>query len=434
MQPAIRIEQLSKQYRLGQVGTGTMSHDLNRWWAAIRGREDPYSKVGQVNRRSEEATGQYVWALKDIDFEVPPGETLAIIGANGAGKSTLLKLISRITCPTVGRILARGRIASLLEVGTGMHPEMTARENVYLNGSILGMRHSEIKQRFDDIIDFAGCKMFVDTPVKRFSSGMRVRLGFAVAAFLEPEILIVDEVLAVGDAEFQRRAIAKMQEISRSAGRTILFVSHNMAAIENLCRRAILLREGQVACDLPAADAVKEYLSRDVEVAATKEFASVQDRRGSGDARFTKVQLYDSTSKPTDSFRCGEGCQVKLTFEVKIPRVDLDFGIVISSESGQRIARVQTRIACHERPTLGSGHHSVTCVIPRLMLVPGVYQLTFGMSTQSGEMLDLLDREMAFSMLETDYFGTGKVPNAKGGHTLLDCDWSFDSAMMRAEG
>ncbi|MBV6485007.1 MAG: Vitamin B12 import ATP-binding protein BtuD [Flavobacteriales bacterium] len=243
---AIKVENLSKQYRLGEIGTGTLSHDLNRFFAKIRGKEDPYSIVGQTNDRTAVAKSDYVWALKDINFEVEQGEVLGIIGRNGAGKSTLLKLISQITSPTNGTIKAKGRIASLLEVGTGMHPEMTARENIYLNGAILGMTKNEIKAKFDEIIDFAGCQLYVDTPLKRFSSGMRVRLGFAVAAFLEPEILIVDEVLAVGDAEFQKKAIGKMKDISTGGGRTVLFVSHNMASVKSFCKRGILLVNGHI--------------------------------------------------------------------------------------------------------------------------------------------------------------------------------------------
>ena len=256
----LKIENLSKQYRLGQVGTGTISHDLNRWWANVRGKEDPYSKIGQSNDRTKQAESEYVWALKDVNFEVKQGEILGIIGKNGAGKSTLLKLISRITSPTTGSIKAKGRIASLLEVGTGMHPEMTARENIYLNGAIMGMKKHEIARKFDEIVDFAGVAMYVDTPVKRFSSGMYVRLAFAVAAFLEPEILIVDEVLAVGDAEFQKKAIGKMKDVSSGDGRTVLFVSHNMASVKALCSRALILENGEVKKIGEVNDIVSMYL------------------------------------------------------------------------------------------------------------------------------------------------------------------------------
>lgn len=256
----IKVESLSKLYRLGEVGTGTISHDLNRWWAKVRGKEDPYAIVGQKNDRTQKATSDYVWALKDINFEVKQGDVVGIIGRNGAGKSTLLKLLSRVTSPTEGNIKYKGRIASLLEVGTGMHPELTGRENIFLNGTIMGMSKAEIQRKFDEIVDFAGCALFVDTPVKRYSSGMKVRLGFAVAAFLEPEILIVDEVLAVGDAEFQKKAIGKMQDVSSTEGRTVLFVSHNMGSIQQLCKRALCMRNGVLAYDGETSDVIQKYL------------------------------------------------------------------------------------------------------------------------------------------------------------------------------
>ncbi len=258
----LKVENLTKIYRLGEIGTGTISHDINRWWAKLRGKEDPITKIGEKNDRTEKAQkGEYVKVLDDINFEVKRGEVLGIIGKNGAGKSTLLKVISQITSPTSGCIKAKGRIASLLEVGTGMHPEMTGRENVYLNGTILGMTKKEIDVKFDEIIEFAGCAKYADTPVKRYSSGMKVRLGFAVAAFLEPEILIVDEVLAVGDAEFQKKAIGKMQDISSGGGRTVLFVSHNMGSVSLLCDRSILLENGKVSFIGKTKDTIQQYLS-----------------------------------------------------------------------------------------------------------------------------------------------------------------------------
>jgi len=258
----LKAENISKQYRLGTVGTGTLSHDLNRLWHKIRGKEDPYLKVGEVNDRSSKGTSEYVWALKDINFEVEAGEVLGIIGKNGAGKSTLLKILSKVTAPTTGSIKSRGRIASLLEVGTGFNPELTGRENIYLNGAILGMTKKEITSKLDEIIEFSGCERYIDTPTKRYSSGMTVRLAFAVAAFLEPEILVVDEVLAVGDAEFQKKAIGKMQDISREGGRTVLFVSHNMAAVKSLCTCGIVLENGKVVFKSDADNAVNYYLSK----------------------------------------------------------------------------------------------------------------------------------------------------------------------------
>ena len=257
---AIVFENISKQYRLGLVSTGTLSHDLNRFWQTkVLRREDPYLKVGEVNDRAHKGASEYVWALKDINFKVEQGDVVGIIGRNGAGKSTLLKLLSRVTAPTTGTIRARGRIASLLEVGTGFHPEMTGRENIYMNGAIMGMSRAEITRKLDEIVDFSGCERYLDTPVKRYSSGMTVRLGFAIAAHLEPEILVVDEVLAVGDAEFQKKAIGKMQDVSRGEGRTVLFVSHNMGAVKNLCKRGIVLDQGQVAFDGDVEEAVNYY-------------------------------------------------------------------------------------------------------------------------------------------------------------------------------
>ncbi len=258
---AIKIENISKQYRLGLIGTGTISHDLNRWWHRIRGLEDPYLKIGETNDRTSKATSDYVWALRDISFDVKQGEVLGIVGKNGAGKSTLLKILSRVTSPTTGTIKAKGRIASLLEVGTGFHPEMTGRENIFMNGSIMGMTKSEIKSKLDEIVDFAGVEKYLDTPVKRYSSGMIVRLGFAIAAYLEPEILVVDEVLAVGDAEFQKKAIGKMQDVSRGEGRTVLFVSHNMQSVSTLTERSVLLINGEVDSIDNTDIIIQKYLS-----------------------------------------------------------------------------------------------------------------------------------------------------------------------------
>jgi len=258
---AVKIENLSKQYRLGLIGTGTLSHDLNRWWHLVRGKEDPYLKIGEVNDRTLKSKNDYIWALRDINLVVESGEVLGIIGKNGAGKSTLLKILSRVTAPTTGNIIYKGRIGSLLEVGTGFHPELTGRENVYLNGAVLGMKKREIDSKFDAIVDFSGCERYIDTPVKRYSSGMTVRLGFAVAAFLEPEILVVDEVLAVGDAEFQNKAVGKIKDVSRVDGRTILFVSHNMNMINLLCQRVILLENGLVSNMGEPQEMINQYIS-----------------------------------------------------------------------------------------------------------------------------------------------------------------------------
>ena len=263
---AIEFNHVGKQYRLGVVSTGTFSHDLNRWWTMnVLGKEDPYLKIGDTNVRSTKGESDFVWALKDINFSVEQGDVVGIIGKNGAGKSTLLKLLSRVTAPTVGEINVCGRIASLLEVGTGFHPEMTGRENIYMNGAIMGMTKAEITRKLDEIIDFSGCERYIDTPVKRYSSGMKVRLGFAVAAHLEPEILVVDEVLAVGDAEFQKKAIGKMQDVSKGEGRTVLFVSHNMAAVRKLCKTGIVLSNGCISYQGSASDCIDQYITSNQE-------------------------------------------------------------------------------------------------------------------------------------------------------------------------
>ncbi len=259
---AIKAENISKQYRLGEVGTGTLSHDLNRIWYKMRGKEDPYLKIGESNDRSTKGESDYVWPLQDINFEIEQGDAVGIIGRNGAGKSTLLKILSKVTKPTTGTIKVNGRIASLLEVGTGFNPEMTGRENIYLNGAILGMRKHEITRKLDEVIDFSGVERYIDTPVKRYSSGMYIRLAFAVAAHLESEILIVDEVLAVGDAEFQKKCLGKMGDVSKGEGRTVLFVSHNMAAVKSLCKKGLLLENGNLIYNSNIDDIISKYAAK----------------------------------------------------------------------------------------------------------------------------------------------------------------------------
>jgi len=291
----LKAENVSKQYRLGQVGTGTLSHDINRWWHQIRGKENPYLKIGDTNDRSTKGDSDYVWALQDINFEVERGEVLGIIGKNGAGKSTLLKILSKVTAPTTGSIKSRGRIASLLEVGTGFHGEMTGRENIYLNGAILGMTKKEISSKLNEIIDFSGCERYIDTPVKRYSSGMTVRLAFAVAAFLEPEILVIDEVLAVGDAEFQKKAIGKMQDISKGEGRTVLFVSHNMAAIETLCTRVISMQYGRICGDGNATKVISDYLQNSSFSERKINFDNIQEAIGNENIRILYAAIENAS-------------------------------------------------------------------------------------------------------------------------------------------
>jgi len=276
-QLAIKAENISKQYRLGEVGTGTLSHDLNRFWHKIRGNEDPYLQIGESNDRTSKGTSDYVWSLRDINFEIEQGDAVGIIGRNGAGKSTLLKLLSKVTKPTTGSFKVNGRIASLLEVGTGFNPEMTGRENIYLNGAILGMRRAEITRKFDEIVDFAGVERYIDTPVKRYSSGMYVRLAFAVAAHLESEILIVDEVLAVGDAEFQKKCLGKMGDVSKGEGRTVLFVSHNIGSIKALCQKGLFLENGFMNFSGNIDDVVQKYIESNAEENVLKTFSKLSN-------------------------------------------------------------------------------------------------------------------------------------------------------------
>jgi lipopolysaccharide transport system ATP-binding protein len=305
----IRAENVGKLYRLGEVGTGTLSHDLNRWWAKVRGKEDPFAKLGQINDRAAAATSDYVWALKDVSFDVQRGEVLGIVGRNGAGKSTLLKLLSKVTSPSVGTIKIRGRIASLLEVGTGFHPELTGRENVFLNGSILGMRRVEIRAKFDQIVDFSGVELYIDTPVKRYSSGMYLRLAFAVAAFLEPEILIVDEVLAVGDAEFRAKCLGRMKDVSTNDGRTVLFVSHDMSAISTLTERCALLTQGRLDTIGPTNATLAAYIGQGNQ----QDFVAEPS-----DERPSIVGVKVITSESGAMQRHGQPMQVR--FEVHVPR------------------------------------------------------------------------------------------------------------------
>lgn len=332
---AIKFENISKQYRLGVVGTGTISHDLNRWWHLVRGKEDPYLKIGEVNDRSSKASSKYVWALKDISFDVKQGEVLGIIGKNGAGKSTLLKILSRVTSPTTGSIKAKGRIASLLEVGTGFHPEMTGRENIYMNGAIMGMTKAEIKNKLDAIVDFAGVEKYIDTPVKRYSSGMTVRLGFAIAAHLEPEILVVDEVLAVGDAEFQKKAIGKMQDVSRGDGRTVLFVSHNMGAVKSLCNSGILLENGIVTKTGNINDVIDEYFLSDIIESDGKRISIPNNTKGF----FT--EWYNNSKNHT--YYSGDKLIISFSFEAKSSLKNVELGLVIRGANGNIIYGCNSR-------------------------------------------------------------------------------------------
>ena len=409
----LKAENISKQYRLGTVGTGTLKHDINRWWHRIRGKEDPYLKIGDTNDRSTKGESDYVWALQDISFEVERGEVLGIIGKNGAGKSTLLKILSKVTAPTTGTIKSRGRIASLLEVGTGFNGELTGRENVYLNGAILGMTKKEITAKLDEIIDFSGCQRYIDTPVKRYSSGMTVRLAFAVAAFLEPEILVIDEVLAVGDAEFQKKAIGKMQDISRGEGRTVLFVSHNMAAVKSLCTRGIVLEHGKVVFEGGIDESINRYLSvkkKNVNLIDRK------DRLGSGNVKITDVKIIDSHTLMT-----GSNMKIEIDYETIVDEFFInEFGASIWDFKQNRIISLSSTLKNQVKKFSKSG--TIICEIPNIPLVKGVYILNCFVCSIFG-LEDYIENIDEFEVKENDVFGTGKTINPEWGMISVEHNW-----------
>ncbi|MFT7613563.1 MAG: lipopolysaccharide transport system ATP-binding protein [Parvicellaceae bacterium] len=388
----LKIENVSKQYRLGQVGTGTLSHDLNRWFSRIRGKGDPYLEIGEVNDRASTDGGDYVWALRDVDFEVKKGEVLGIIGKNGAGKSTLLKLLSQVTNPTVGEIKVKGRIASLLEVGTGFHPELTGRENVYLNGAILGMTKAEIASKFDEIVDFSGVAKYLDTPVKRYSSGMKVRLGFAVAAHLEPEILVIDEVLAVGDDEFQKKCLGKMQDVSDS-GRTVLFVSHNMNSISKLCTRCILIEDGKNTFDGTASEVIDRYLSSLKEGADQTTF--IEFDKVDKDLQIRSVEMLNSENLYYNFEDC---IDVQFTFDVNALNKSNYYSIVsVMDLKGNLIyLTADNDIQASQINTLSPGRYKYKLSLPSKLLKPGNYILTISLTSKGTGAIDRKDSVMRF--------------------------------------
>lgn len=418
----LKASNISKQYRLGTVGTGTISHDLNRWWHKVRGKEDPFLKVGESNDRSTKGDSEYVWALQDINFEVQRGEVLGIIGKNGAGKSTLLKILSRVTSPTTGEIKTKGRIASLLEVGTGFHPEMTGRENVYLNGAILGMTKKEIKAKEEEIISFSGCERYIDTPVKRYSSGMRVRLAFAVAAHLEPDILVIDEVLAVGDAEFQKKAIGKMQDISQGEGRTVLFVSHSMAAVKSLCTRAIVLEHGKTVFMGGTEEAVDFYLKK----TDAKEQLNIglrKDRSGSGEIIINKIELYNKRNVKIDSVISGEYLRMRIEFKViKYVEGNLIFGFSINDTQEQMKAMTVTdEMGIDINEILEKEFLDIE--MERVLLRGGVYNFQFILAnntTQKENHIDYIEKGFYLNVLPGDFYNVGNI-NRKYNAMILSC-------------
>jgi lipopolysaccharide transport system ATP-binding protein len=427
MSVVIDVHDLGKLYRLGQVGTGTISHDLKRWWALTRGKEDPFSKVGTLNDRTKLALrNEYVWALKDISFQIQQGDVVGVIGKNGAGKSTLLKILSRITAPSKGHVKLRGRIGSLLEVGTGFHPEMTGRENVYMNGTVLGMRRFEIARKFDEIVDFAGVAKYVDTPVKRYSSGMMVRLGFAVAAFLEPEILIVDEVLAVGDADFQKKAIGKMQEVSSGQGRTVLFVSHNMAAVQNLCKTGLLLLNGQVTATGSIETVIGKYLSENHENNSTENLSVRTDRNGTGMITFESAYFTDYAGNKIDLLFSGMECNI--VFRMSNNTNDYVDGVSISmgidDSHGRRLTILSNSLTNQLAEFKPRERKIIKIKVKRLPLQSQIYFFTLFTSIK-GEVSDWIINVGKFNVEEGDYFGTGKVVQKGQGSILVSHEFIY---------
>ena len=411
----IKAENISKQYRLGQVGTGTLTHDLNRFWHKIRGKEDPYLKIGETNDRSTKGDSDYVWSLRDINFEIEQGDAVGIIGRNGAGKSTLLKLLSRVTKPTTGNIYTKGRIASLLEVGTGFHPEMTGRENIYLNGAILGMTRKEITRKFDEIVDFSGVERYIDTPVKRYSSGMYVRLAFAVAAHLESEILIVDEVLAVGDAEFQKKCLGKMGDVSKGEGRTVLFVSHNLAAVNTLCNKGIVLDQGKLKYDGNIKGAMDYYLS--IGNNTSNHYISEQQ----GDNDIWEIKVLNREDKLTNNFYFNEDIKVRIKFKIKDIIDNTEIFIKVIDQRERLIFTSLKSINYFKKHN--DEFYIVECLIPKNILVPNSYRVHCAIHIPNKKYISLIEDAISFNIEETGtsfhiYNGTDY------GCVFIDCKWN----------
>lgn len=394
--PVIQVENLSKIYRLGEVSTGTLSHDLNRWWHQIRGKENPYLKLGQTNDRTKKikelADSDYVYALQDINFTVNQGEVLGIIGRNGAGKSTLLKILSRVTAPSSGCIRVKGRVASLLEVGTGFHPELSGRENIYLNGAILGMRRHEITQKLDEIVDFSGCAAYLDTPVKRYSSGMYVRLAFAVAAHLEPEILVVDEVLAVGDTEFQKKCLGKMQSVA-GAGRTVLFVSHNLAALRTLCHRGLVLNNGTVAGQGEANQMVDFYLKYNTQdnplVAWSDPITAPQDEV----FRLKKVRVC-SGANSVEAITIDQPTHIEIEYDLLVSHSNVSASIHILTQG------VCAFVAGNPGAAQTAGTYLIRFVIPAGLLNANHYAVNVFLITNATQLRVIQREVLTFEAIE----------------------------------
>lgn len=418
----IKVESLSKQYRLGQVGRKSLSHDINRMWHTVRGREDPYMKIGEANDRSRKGSSEYVWALQDINFEVNKGEVLGIIGRNGAGKSTLLKILSKVTAPTTGNIKLKGRVASLLEVGTGFHPDLSGRDNIFLNGAILGMTKKEIHHRFDEIVAFAGVERYIDTPVKRYSSGMYVRLAFAVAAHLEPEILIVDEVLAVGDVEFQKKCLGKMKDVSEKDGRTVLFVSHNMPAVQKLCTHAMVMQFGRNIYIGNTDNAVNHYLHNRRNNDAENLTTGI-NRGGNGLLRCTAISLLNSKMQEAVSFMSGDELNIVIDYTLEADQLKAVWFRLQVVSANEEIMFICNNAHSHDVITIDHSGR-ITCAIPRLPLFGGTYYINIYVQSQEG-VLDDFEFARELHIVDGDFFGTGKIPGIRKG-MFVDHNWQFD--------
>jgi lipopolysaccharide transport system ATP-binding protein len=418
----IRAEGLGKKYLIGHAAERERYVALRDVLA--RGASKLWRKTARMARpRAMLDTVEEFWALRDVSFEVRRGKVLGIIGRNGAGKTTLLKILSRITAPSEGRVTIRGRVASLLEVGTGFHPELTGRENIYLNGAILGMTRTEIRSKFDEIVTFAEVEQFLDTPVKRYSSGMYVRLAFAVAAHLEPEILIVDEVLAVGDAQFQKKCLGKISEVA-GGGRTVLFVSHNMAAIQALCHSGLFLSEGHCVGRGPTGAIIRQYLF-DINRLAAVPLTHRTDREGSGDVRFVSVDLEGESERKVTAFQCGAEATLCVHIDNHSNGLLRNFqlSIGIDNELGHRIALLDSEISGAQLPNLTSGRHCIKCLLPKMPLVPGRYLLTLYAST-NGTVTDWIKNAATIEVEQGDFYRTGRFPEI--GQCVFLIDHKFD--------
>ncbi|WP_276373599.1 ABC transporter ATP-binding protein [Chryseolinea sp. H1M3-3] len=424
MNTVIRVEDVSKQYRLGKIGTGSFTHDLNRWWHAIRGKENPYLKIGEVNDRTMRSTSEYVWALKDISFDVQQGDVIGIIGNNGAGKSTLLKLLSRTTLPTTGNIKIKGRIASLLEVGTGFHPELSGRENVFLNGAILGMTRAEIKRKFDEILDFSGVEKYIDTPVKRYSSGMYVRLAFGVAAHLDPEVLIVDEVLAVGDTEFQRKALGRMKEVSHKEGRTVLFVSHNMASIRQLCTKGFYMKNGAIMFQGGVEEAIHKYNSQNVNSDLTSCYKKKEIQKNAIEVIEAEVLGRDLKNK--NLFNADEDIIIRLTCAKNEMLPGIQGYFVIKNELEEFYIESDTYdFLPNILDDLDIGLHVLYLTIPNRVLPKGKFNVYLNFTSHFSSKGHNLDSPRDILSFEV-YDSTTRRGQQRKAHSNMIIEWKKD--------